>query len=548
MVKVSTDKIKGFLTQTQDSILSAAFIISLLYFVSATLGLFKSRILVSYFGTSPELSIFFIADRIPSAIYSTIFLGSLSTVFIPIFVKINKESKGKSYQYASNLFNLVLIFFLVLSALIYLFSKEILFLITLGKLSLSELDMASNLLNVMLLGQLILIFSSFLTSILNARRNFLIPSLAPVVFNLVFLIAVPLLYPFQGIYSAAWGMVIASVFHLLIQVPSFIAHKFEWKMLINIKDKDVTQSFKLSLSSFMATVVSQLILLVESSLSLLISSASVIYFKFSDQLRYFPVHLFGASIAAAALPILATESEDNIEVFVKTVKTSLLQIIYLSLPVSVLLIVLKIPLVRIVYGADKFTWEDTVSTAFCLGIFSLSIFSQSCNIFLSKCFYALKNTTIPLIGSLITLLVTAAFPIYFIYSGYEVWVVVLGFVVGTYVNLAYFLLKLSRKVHSFSLRELFLPLGKILFSGLVMSVFLYFPMQYLDNYVFNTTYVVNLLLLTGIVSLVGFGIYTAISFWFRVPEVMLIFKILRKFRIKTSRLENLENQLNQSIS
>jgi hypothetical protein len=81
-----------------------------------------------------------------------------------------------------------------------------------------------------------------------------------------------------------------------------------------------------------------------------------------------------------------------------------------------------------------------------------------------------------------------------------------------------------------------------------MSVFLYFPMQYLDNYVFNTTYVVNLLLLTGIVSMIGFGIYTAISFWFKVPEVMLMFKILRKLRIKTSKLENLENQLNQSIS
>ncbi len=548
MVKVSTDRIKGFLTQTQDTILSAAFIISLLYFVSAILGLFKSRILVSYFGASPELSIFFIADRIPSAIYSTIFLGSLSTVFIPIFIKINKDSKERSYEYASNLFNIVLIFFAFLSGLIYIFSKEILFLITFGKLSLSELDTASDLLNIMLLGQLILIFSSFFTSILNAKRNFLIPSLAPVIFNLVFLISVPLLYPFYGIYSAAWSMVIASIFHLLIQVPSFVAHKFEWKTLINIKDRDVTQSFKLSLSSFMAVAVSQLILLVENSLALLISSASVIYFKFSDQLRYFPVHLFGASIAAAALPILSTESEDDMDVFVKTVKTSLLQIIYLSLPVSVLLIVLKIPLVRIVYGADKFTWEDTVTTAFCLGVFSLSIFSQSCNIFLSKCFYALKNTSIPLMGSLITLIVTASFPLYFISLGYEVWIVVLGFVIGTYVNLVYFLLKLTRKIRSFSLRELFLPLAKILFSGLVMSIFLYFPMQYLDNYVFNTTYVVNLLLLTGIVSIIGFGIYTAISFWFKVPEVMLMFKILRKLRIRTSKLENLENQLNQSIS
>ena len=89
---------------------------------------------------------------------------------------------------------------------------------------------------------------------------------------------------------------------------------------------------------------------------------------------------------------------------------------------------------------------------------------------------------------------------------------------------------------------------KIAFSGFIMSLFLYFPMQYLDNYVFNTTYVVNLLALTGIVSFLGIGIYFAITYWFRVPEVQLMFKILKKFKIKNDRLENLENQLNQSIS
>jgi putative peptidoglycan lipid II flippase len=548
MVKVSTDKIKGFLVQTQDTILSAAFIISILYFISAILGLFKSRILISYFGASQELSTFFIADRIPSAIYSTIFLGSLSTVFIPIFIKVNKEDKEKSFAYASNLFNLVLVFFLVISLGIYLFSKEILFLLTFGKLTLSELDTASSLLNIMLIGQLILIFSSFLTSILNAKRNFLIPSFAPVIFNLIFIISIPVLFPFMGIYAAAWGMVIASVFHLLIQVPSFIAHKFHWKLIFNLKDRNVIQSFKLSLSSFMATVVSQVILLLENSISLLISSASVIYFKFADQLRYFPVHLFGASISVAALPILSAEYEDDLEKFKNTVKTSLLQIIYLSVPITVLLIVLKIPVVRIVYGAEKFSWEDTVMTALCLAVFSFSILSQSCNIFLSKCFYALKNTSVPLIGSLLTLFITALFPLYFINKGYEVWIVVLGFVIGTYFNLVYFLLKFKKILKYFSLREIFLPLSKIFFAGLLMAVFLYFPMQYLDNYVFNTTYVVNLLALTGLVSLLGFGIYFGITFWFRVPEVMLLFKILRKFKIKTVHLENLENQLNQSIS
>lgn len=231
-------------------------------------------------------------------------------------------------------------------------------------------------------------------------------------------------------------------------------------MFVNLKDKDLKSTFNLSFSSFLSTIVSQLTIVAETSLSLLISSASVVYFKFADQLRYFPVHLFGASIAIAALPILSAESEDNLKNFSETVKTSLLQIIYLSVPVSVLLIILKIPVVRLVYGAEKFTWEDTVTTAFALAVFSLSIFSQSCNIFLTKCFYALKNTNIPLVGSLITFLVTVTFPLYFILNGYQVWSVVLGFVIGTYVNFIYFVIKLKKLVPGFFPKRTLPSFGK----------------------------------------------------------------------------------------
>jgi len=548
MVKASTRKIKDFLNSTQDTILSAAFMISILYFISAILGLFKSRILVSFYGASEDLSLFFLADRIPTAIYSTLFLGSLSTVFIPIFLKIKKEDDEKAYKFASNLFNLVLIFFIFVSLLIFVFSKEILFLLSFGQLDLNSLDLASNLLNIMLIGQVILILSSFLTSTLNSYRKFVIPSLAPVVFNLSFMILIPLLYPFYGIKAAAYSMVISALFHLFIQLPSFLKTGFVWEMFINLKDKDLKSTFNLSFSSFLSTIVSQITIVAETSLSLLISSASVIYFKFADQLRYFPVHLFGASIAIAALPILSAESEDNLKNFSETVKTSLLQIIYLSIPVSVLLIILKIPVVRLVYGAEKFTWEDTVLTAMALAVFSLSIFSQSCNLFLTKCFYALKNTNIPLIGSLITFFITITFPLYFIFNGYQVWSVVLGFVIGTYINFIYFVIKLKKLVPDFSLKELYVPLGKILLSGVFMSVFLYVPMQLLDNYVFNTIYVVELLALTGIVSLGGFLIYFLITYYFKLPEVMLMFKVLRKLKIKTQKLENLENSLNQSIS
>ncbi len=549
MVKSSGQKIKQLLTITSNSILSAAFVISFFYFISAVLGLLKSRFIISYFGASESLGIYYIADRIPSAIYSTIFLGTFSTVFIPLFTRINKDDVEESYKFASNLFNVLLTFFLIISILIAIFSHEILYLLTLGKVGLDELILGVDLLRIMLIGQVILIISSFLTSILNAKRHYLSTSLSPVLFNIGFIVSLPLLQPFFGIYSLSWAMVIGAVFHLLIQIPSMFFIDFKYLLFFtNLKDKNLKESIKLSSVNFMTTLLGHLVAVAENSLAFLISASSVVYFKLADQLRYFPVHLFGASISIAALPIMAEEyNEGDKDNFFRIIKTSLLQILYLSLPVMVLLIVLKLPIVRLVYGAEKFTWEDTLITALCLAIFSLSILSQSASIFLSRCFYALKDSFHPFIATLITLIITITFPLYFIFNGYGVWAVVAGYVVGSYINLIYFLFMLKIKI-SFPLRELFSSSAKIFASGFLMSLFLYFPMRLIDTYLLDTAYVLDLIYLTVGVSTLGLVIYFIVSYKLKVPEVLLLFKALRKLKVSSKNLENLENQLNQSIS
>jgi len=548
MVKSSRHKIKELLSVTSNSILSAAFVISIFYFISAILGLFKSRVIVSYFGASEALGLYYIADRVPSAIYSTIFLGTFSTVFIPIFTRIGKEDREESFKFASNLFNILLIFFLLVSILLAVFSYEVLYLLTLGQVSFTELTLGVSLLRIMLIGQVILIISSFITSILNSKKHYLSSSLSPVMFNLGFIISLPLLQPFFDIYSLSWAMVIGSICHLLIQIPSLLFVDFKYYFFTNLKDKNLIESIRLSSVNFMTTLLGHLVAVAENSLAFLISASSVVYFKLADQLRYFPVHLFGASISIAALPIMAEEFKegDNDNLF-RIIKTSLLQILYLSLPVMVLLIVLKLPIVRLVYGAEKFTWEDTLITALCLAIFSLSILSQAASIFLSRCFYALKDTFHPFIATLITLVVTITFPLYFIFNGYGVWSVVTGYVVGSYINLIYFLIMLKVKL-SFPLREFLSSSSKIFLSGFLMSLFLYFPMRLIDTYLLDTAYVLDLIYLTVGVSSLGFLIYFVVSYKLKVPEVALLFKGLRKLRISSKNLENLENELNQSIS
>ncbi len=548
MVKYSGQKIKEILSGTQSSILSAAFVISFFYFISAILGLFKSRVILSYFGASVDLGIFYIADRVPSAIYSTIFLGTFSTVFIPIFSKLYKDDKDRSYLFASNLFNVLLFVFLFISAFMAIFSYEIIYLLTVGQLSLSEITLGVDLLRIMIIGQVILIISSFLTSLLNAKKHYLATSLSPVFFNIGFLISLPLLYPFFDIYSVAWAMVVGSIFHLLVQIPSVFFIDFKYSFFANLKDRSLREALSMSGINFFTTLLGHLIAVIENSMAFYISASSVVYFKLADQLRYFPVHLFGASISIAALPIMAEEyKEGDKDNFFRIIKTSILQITYLSMPVMILLIVLKLPIVRLVYGADKFTWEDTLTTALCLAIFSLSILSQSCSIFLSRCFYALKDSFHPLVGTLITLGFTFAFPLYFVFNGYGVWSVVTGYVLGSYLNAIYFLIILKRKTN-FPLRELASSSSKIFLSGFLMSLFLYFPMRLIDTYLLDTAYVLDLIYLTLGVSLLGFVIYFIVSFKLKVPEVSLLFKGLRKLKFSSSKLEILETELNRSIS
>jgi putative peptidoglycan lipid II flippase len=548
MVKYA-NSFKNFFVQTQNTILSAAFVISVFYFLSSILGILKSRVIVHFFGASDALGIFFIADRIPTAIYSTIFLGTFSSVFIPVFLSLSQKDFQKAYEYSSNLLNHLLLIFGVISVILFILAEDIINGLTLGQASFSDRSLGGNFLRIMLLGQFILIISSFVSSFLNAKKQFLVTSMAPVFFNLVYLVSIPLLFPFFEIYSLALAMVIGSFFHLITQLPSLVLSGFRYSFVFKSKDKSLKETYNLSKGTLLTTLIGNTISLIENSMAFFISSGSVVYFKLADQLRYFPIHLFGASISIASLPILSQEFEsENKERFNKIVRTSILQIIYLSLPVMILLVVLRLPLVRIFYGASKFTWEDTLTTALCLGIFALSILPQSISVFISKCFYAVKDTKTPLIASIISLFSAICFPIYFILNGYGVWVVVLAYVIGSYINIAYFMLMVRRNFRGFEFREMFISTGKMLMVGGIMSLVLYFPMRLIDLYVLDTSYVQDLLFLTASVSLLGFLVYIFLSYRLKIPEVILFFKVLRKFRIKSSLLDNLENQLNQSIT
>jgi len=526
---------RRFVIKTQKTILSAAFILAVASGFNAILGFAKGRLLATYFGDSKELAVFYTADRIPDLLYSVLVVGALSTVFIPVFTSLYKKDKGRAWDTASSMINITMGFFLVLSALIYVFAPSLMNILSVGKFGEPEILLGTRLMRIMLGAQLILVASSFLTSVLQSFKYFLVPALAPIAYNLGFIFGTIALSNKIGVFGPAIGVFIGALLHLLIQIPMMRSVKFKFSILsYSVYRNGTREIFKLMPSRVGSVLINNLISTISNAMAILISTSAVVHLKFANQLQFFPVHIFGFSIAHASLPTLAEEGDDlSLGKFKRTFITSFHQMMYLIIPASVILLILRVPVVRIVYGAATFPWEATVKTSYALAFFSLSIFAQGGIYLVTRAFYALKDTRTPVKVSTLALFVNVLLSLIFVkYLQLGVWSIAFSFSITSVLSFFMLFILFFTKVGRINIDDLIQPFVKICYSALFMGIGLYLPLKLLDQFVFDTSRTVPLLMLTAVASLAGMATYLLFTWIFKVEEVELLFKLVRKIRIR----------------
>lgn len=524
----------GLFSRTQNTILSAAFVLAFAYGISAVLGLVRSRLMATFFGDSIELSVFYIADRIPSLIYSILAVGALATVFIPVFAEELEKGKDKAFKTASNAITLCMVAYLILSTLVTAFAPQIINVISAGQLSSEGIVLGARLMRIMLLSQLLLVLSSFFGCILQSFKYFLIPALAPILYNLGLIFGLIFLTSDFGIYAPAIGAVLGAFLHLGL-LAVFIGNTgFSYRFQLNLSDPASLKMLRLLPPRILSLTASQISLTINNALAVLVSTGSVIYIKFADQLQSFPVNFFGASIALAALPALSMEiGGKDLGEFKKTFFNSFFQMMFLALPASVILIILRVPATRLVYGASAFPWDATLQTALILGIFSVSVFSQSAVLLLNRAFYAFKDTVTPLVISLISIILTTALSYTAVkVLGLGAWAIAGAITLGSFIDFFLLLILIQKRIGQLTFADFYAPFGKIALSALAMGVSIYIPMKILDIRVFDTTKTVELIILTAVVITSGMVSYFFFTRLFKVKEIELFYKLLVKLQFK----------------
>src|SRR3990167_9306043 len=252
----------ALLNTRQNSILSGAVILMVAVFGSKILGLVKDRFLVHNFDTS-EAAIFFGAFRLPDLIFQLLIFGTLSVAFIPVFT--------------------------ILGTLAFIFAPALNSLLVPGFLGQQKL-MTDELTRIILFGQLLMVIGSFFMGINQSFQRFIIPALAPLMYNLGIIFGIAVLAPYFGIAGAAYGVVIGSLLHMLIQFPLAKSLGFQYSFSLDFLNQGVREIFQLMSLRNLSLMVEQLNETVSIALASLISYSSVTLLTFSQT---FMLHLLG---------------------------------------------------------------------------------------------------------------------------------------------------------------------------------------------------------------------------------------------------------------
>lgn len=522
-------KTKDFIFTQQTSMLSSTLILSGMIIISRLAGFARYRILAGYY-TTEELDIFFAAFRIPDLIFEILITGALSTTFIPFFIRYQKNKEEQSVVISSiiNIITLALVVFIIVIAFILPYIINI---ITPG-FSDEKTQQIIYFSQILLLGQLpFLVFGNFLTGISQAKKTFLIPAIAPLLYNFAIIITTLLFHHNIHLLSPIIGVVIGAILFLIVQLPILYFSDFKYRFVIS-HVQETLRFFKIAIPRIFSIIVAQLEATIDLSLATLLGSGSYTVFYLAQHLQLLPVSIIGIAYGQASLPYL-TEiwEEKRIEEFKKIIVESILNVFFLTIPFAAFFIFARTPIVRLFFGGQKFDWDATVLTALTLSYFSLSLPFHSIYYFVTRCFYAVFDTKTPFIVGVISVIVNALLSMALILVlKLPVWSMALSFSVSMTINTIILMVLLHKKIGGFNVKFLVSETIKIFVATFNASIITYFMLRLLDGLIFDTTRTINVFLLLTICGITYLALYIFLTWLFGIKEMYLITKMMLKVK------------------
>jgi putative peptidoglycan lipid II flippase len=387
---------KRILRGKSETIASAAVIVASFSILSRLVGFVRDRILAGMFGASDALDVYFAAFRIPDFFFQLVVVGALSASFIPLFTKYyGKKKNKKSWALTSNMLNMMAIVFGLITVVTIALAPFLAPVIAPGFDAAKQASVV-DLTRIMLIAQLLLACSMVFGSVLQGAKHFVLYSLAPIFYNVGIITGAVVFVPMIGLTGLAWGVVFGAFLHLLIQAIGVFTLGYSYRPTLDFKNSDARYVFKHMGPRVLGLAVNQINFVVMTMIASLLAVGSVTMLQFAYNLNFFPIGVIGVSYAIAAFPSFCEQyNKRNKTGFINMFSSTARQMLFFIVPATVIFILLRAQIVRVVLGAGQFDWDATITTADTLGFFAISFFAQAFVFILVRAYFAQSNTWTP---------------------------------------------------------------------------------------------------------------------------------------------------------
>lgn len=375
----------------------AAYLLAVFALLSQILALFRDKLLAYSFGAGHSLDIYYASFRIPDLIFVSI--GSLvsASILLPYFIERFEKDDKAGKAFSDGIFTVFFCMMSIVSLVAYILAPWLVPHLLPGfahDLALPDLIFS---MRIMLLSPFFLGLSNLFSSLTQMKHRFLVYAASPVLYNAGIILGIVFGYPMFGVNGLAIGVALGAFLHMIIQVPFIMSQKIMPKFTMLIVWDDMKRIAITTLPRMITLSANQLASFVLVSLASLMATGSISVFNFAFNLQSVPLTIIGASYSSAVFPTLSRLLfKGNIPEFKEKMVASAQHIIFWSMPLTILFIVLRAQIVRVILGAGKFDWADTRLTAATLAIFTVSTIGQSLIVLFVRSFYAEGKTARPL--------------------------------------------------------------------------------------------------------------------------------------------------------
>ncbi len=492
-------------------------------FGSRVTGFIRDILFANYLGANLMSDAFLFAYKLPNLFRRIFAEGSMNSVFIPLYINQENLDSKTANDFIWIIFNFFFVITLIITLFIFFFSEQVISILAPGfLLNDSQFLFANQLLSITFPFLVFVTLSSVLSSVLNVKGKFFLPSFLSVILNIFMIIAL-VFFKSNSHFALAWSMIIAGFTQLIILFINLGTIKIFWSIglkSIKVLSIQLKKFFKRFLFSLLGSGIVQLNIFISMLFASLVGGGSISQIYYADRIIDLPFALIAVAMSFTLLPYLSkniTDENKNSKAFNETVIFCFL----FAIPSAFAIFILSEDIIKVLFGRGEFDNEDVLITSKILLIYSFSLPGYMLARIFNQVFYSYEKVEYPVKAAVPSFLCNLIL-CFILYRPLGVLGLATSGAVSIWLNLFIQIFYLRKNFTSFYKKLLILDykkLQKILFSTFIMIISILFVEK-----VLNLNIYLNLL----IQIFIGLIIYFLILNLLKLNEIKLILQ-LKKF-------------------